>query len=416
MNESASLAARQLSGDVKTPFYFLDLDAIRESFLEFRRVWTGVFPRFKVAYAYKANALKAVTRIFSELGGCAEVISGAELGWALEDGVPGDRIFFDGATKSAEDLELAVARGVNVNVDSVDEVKLLAAICDRTGGKASVTVRLSATIQDGSRSRFGLTREELFAADRILGDSGLQVSGLHVHIGTNVNDPMVRIKELSDYADVFRWLHGRAAPAVRLNIGGGFAARSKSRTVNVVPMAEYAGAVASFLESQGIDRSSLELVAEPGRYLVEDHGCLVTRVCATKRRNEKEILVVDAWHDLIRLATTWYHPITILRHRQPDPGPAQRYVIYGTGCFEHDLVSRGYDAPRAVGVGDVLAVGSTGGYEMAASIAWTRAPAAAYGLYQGALYLLRDVSGNPELRRLHRTLDAGPIMALTSAA
>ena len=79
------------------------------------------YPKVQFAWSYKTNYLNAVCKIFHQEGSWAEVVSGFEYNKALDNGVPGNKIIFNGPDKTCEDLLLAARNNSLIHIDHLDE-------------------------------------------------------------------------------------------------------------------------------------------------------------------------------------------------------------------------------------------------------------------------------------------------------
>src|SRR5947209_10048794 len=171
------LVVRQLAETEVTPFYLFDLDGIRQRFIDIKKSWSKYFSKLHIAYSYKTNSLKAITRLLMAQGASAEVVTGSELQWACEDGFNTDNIFFDGPVKLEPELQLALKLGVRIQVDSLDELALITDICRTSEYRPKVSVRMACDYFSKGLSRFGLTSQEYRTAVRKLAEVGYEFSG-----------------------------------------------------------------------------------------------------------------------------------------------------------------------------------------------------------------------------------------------
>lgn len=361
-------AARSFS----TPFFCIDVDRIRERFASFRSAWLEVFPRARFAYSYKTNPLPVVTRALLRDGACAEVVSGVELEWALEDGAAPRRIFFDGPAKTEQELARALELGAHVQVDSVDEARIVARLF-RPGSSASeVRLRLATPRADGEWSRFGLFADEVSTAYQLLERAGARISGVHLHAGSNVGAE-VHVRALEACGPIIQWFRMHCGESFSIDLGGGYAALTAHEAPS--PPGDYARGVAAALRRLGIDPVELPVILEPGRCLVEDAGVLATRVLSYKRRGERNIVVCDAGTHLMRSARSWRHEVHVLE--EPAPAAAEsRVELFGANCFEGDLLGPELTHAGTPERGDMWVIGGCGGYDIASSAGWItpRAP------------------------------------------
>ncbi len=389
-----------------TPFYLIDLDQIRSSFLQFESAWKSKFSHFKVAYSYKSNALKAITQQFRLLGSCAEVVSGTELEWALEDGFEANQIFFDGPLKKLEELDLALQHGVNIQLDSLEELNQLFFLSKKYRKFTKISIRLSIDYRSSKKSRFGFTFEEATQAVQRLNQEGGDLSGLHIHLGSNLTEPHLFYHTLCEYADIFKRLLSQKDKRIWLDIGGGFPARSVNKQIEPVPLEDFIQHVSHFFKENSIDLNQVELITEPGRCLVEDYGYLITSICNKKQREDHHLLVVDAGIHLTRSLSTWHHPIKIFKQNSFSKlNHPCSYQVFGSNCFESDVFVNHFESNEDFGIGDLIVVGSSGGYDICSANAWTRPLPQILGIMDGKLCVLRASQTSQDVRRWQKNFE-----------
>src|SRR5271165_1184423 len=198
----------ELAATVGTPFYCYSTATLQRHYQVFAEAFADV-PAV-ICYAMKANSNQAVVATLAKLGAGADVVSGGELKRALAAGIPPDRIMFSGVGKTEPELAAAVDTGILcVNVESEGELALLSTIASGKGRTANVSVRVNpdvdpkthAKIATGkAENKFGIPisrAREVYA--RAAKMSGLRVTGVDMHIGS-------QITELSPFDDAFALL------------------------------------------------------------------------------------------------------------------------------------------------------------------------------------------------------------------
>jgi diaminopimelate decarboxylase len=113
-----------LAQQYQTPLFVVDGDRLASNFRQFASSFNAHYPLVEVGYSYKTNPLPGALQELHQLGALAEVVSPYELKLALELGVPGDKIVYNGPGKSMQGLELAVANRIGmINVDGFSEIE-----------------------------------------------------------------------------------------------------------------------------------------------------------------------------------------------------------------------------------------------------------------------------------------------------
>src|SRR5215210_6238360 len=269
------LRASSLAEEFGTPLVLY----CRETLLARARAYARVDPEALVVYGTKAFPNVALLRLFGGEGLGADVSTRGELEFALRAGMPSDRLLFHGNNKSDEELRAAAEAGALLVLDSLEEVGRAQAASVET-----VLVRLTPAIEADTHrsiqtahaeSKFGLVADDALAAVREALAAGLDVAGLHVHIGsqlTRTAESLLAVERLADVAQHCRteldW-----TPRV-FDLGGGLAVR-QSLGDPVSEPETFAGELVQRLRDHWPDPA--RVILEPGRSLVGQAGYTLYR-------------------------------------------------------------------------------------------------------------------------------------------
>src|SRR3954454_19859283 len=184
-----------VAAEFGTPAYVYAEDDIRARARAYVEAFRARTDRFEVVYAGKAFPCVAAFRLMAEEGLAVDVASGGELHLALAGGCDPARVYMHGNNKTEAELRYAIDRGVGtIVVDSFDEIERHERLAP-DGQRAMVRVTpgieptTHAYIQTGQEdSKFGFGVAEAPAAIERCGAAGLEVVGLHAHIGSQVFD------------------------------------------------------------------------------------------------------------------------------------------------------------------------------------------------------------------------------------
>jgi diaminopimelate decarboxylase len=362
--EAVSLPA--LAQSVGTPFYCYSTATLERHYKVFAGAFAGVDAL--VCYAMKANSNQAVIATLAKLGAGADVVSGGELKRARGAGVPADKIMFSGIGKTADELAAAIDEGILcINVESEPELELLSSIAVSKGRAAPISVRVNPDIDPKTHhkiatgkaeNKFGIPisrAREVYARAAKL--KGLKVTGVDMHIGSQITDLDPFGDAFTLLAEFVRELRGDGHAISHVDLGGGLGI--PYRDDNEPPPRPEAYAE---LVKRATRDLNCRLIFEPGRLLVGNAGILVTRVLFVKHGEAKNFIVVDAaMNDLIR-PTLYDAHHEIWPVAQP-PASARRIRadVVGPVCESGDFLALGRDLPEPK-VGDLLAVMSAGAY------------------------------------------------------
>jgi diaminopimelate decarboxylase len=354
-----------LAHSVGTPFYCYSTATLARHFDVFARAFCDV-PSL-VCYAMKANSNQAVIRTLANRGAGADVVSGGELERARAAGIPAEKIMFSGIGKTAAELALAVDEGILcVNVESEAELALLSSIAASRTRTARVSVRVNPDVDAKTHSKiatgkaenkFGIPisrAREVYALAANL--PGLEVTGVDMHIGSQITELAPFDDAFALLADFVRMLRADGHTISHIDLGGGLGIPYRDDCEPPPDPLAYAGMVKR--ATRDLDAT---LVFEPGRLIVGNAGILVTQVLYLKRGETKTFVIVDAgMNDLIR--PTLYEAHHDIRPVREQPAsPRMAVDVVGPVCESGDFLAldRAMAPPQA---GDLLAVMTAGAY------------------------------------------------------
>ena len=355
-----------LAVSVGTPFYCYSTATLERHY----RVLTEAFADVPalVCYSLKANSNQAVIKTFARLGAGADVVSAGELKRARAAGVPPGKIMFSGVGKTDAELTLAVDEGVFcVNVESDGELERLSVIAAGKGRVADVSVRVNPDIDARTHAKIATGKSEnklgipISRAREVYAYAaklpGLRVTGVDMHIGSQIIDLTPFADAFALLSDFVRTLRADGHTISHVDLGGGLGVPYREDNEPPPHPDAYAAIVKRSTRDLGC-----KLIFEPGRVLVGNAGILVTRVLELKRGEAKTFVIVDAgMNDIIR--PTLYeahhdiHPVL-----EPVPGTPHIHAdVVGPVCESGDFLALDRDLPRPA-VGDLLAVMTAGAY------------------------------------------------------
>ena len=372
------MAVADLVAEHNTPAYVLD----EADFRARARAFHEAFGAYEVFYAGKAFLCTEVARWVAEEGLCLDVCSEGELTVALRAGFDPARIGFHGNNKTVAELRHAVAVGVGrIIVDSFHEIERLAMITAEAGLTARVLVRVTAgveahtheyiaTAHEDQKFGFSITSgDALDAVRRVLAVDGLELLGLHSHIGSQIFDT----SGFEVAARRVLALHARISDELsvtlpELDLGGGFGIAYTTEDDPSDP-AQLATEISKIVEHEcralGIPEPRLSI--EPGRAIVGPAMCTVYTVGTVKEveldggARRSYVSVDGGMSDNIRTALYDADYSCALASRVSEAAPMLSRVV-GKHCEAGDIVVKDEFLPTDLAPGDLLAVPGTGAY------------------------------------------------------
>ncbi len=347
--ETVRQAARQ---KYHRPFLIVDTALVRGKVRRFR----AAMPRVRPHYAVKANPDRRVLKVLAQEGTGFEIASTAELDLLLGLGVPAAEVFYSNPVKSRESIAYAAAKGVEwFVVDSVDEVRRVHEI--KPDARQYLRIATPNIGSDWPLSgKFGAgagdAREIIALAARL----GADLAGVTFHVGSQCRNPQnwrVALEKSRALFDVM--LKAGLRPQL-LDIGGGYPVRH----VKPIPSIETIGEVVN--EGLKAFPDDVQVIAEPGRYLVSDAGYFVCRVLGTATRAGKRWMHWDAglFGGVIESSEGLKYRI-----RTERSGPDVPWTVAGPTCDSVDIVMREEPLPSDLQEGDFVYIKNAGAYTTA---------------------------------------------------
>jgi diaminopimelate decarboxylase len=380
------LAARELAERFGTPLVVYCEATVQRQAQALRE---AVGDPGRVAFGTKAFPNVALLRMLRAEGLGADVATAAELAFALEAGMGGHELLVHGNNKDEAFLRRAAAVDATVVLDAADEASLAAA-----AGVSRVLVRVTlgvdadtheAVVTGHHGSKFGLPPEQAMSSIADARERGLDVLGLHVHVGSQLPD-------FTAQAETIERLAGFAAGAREeldwearvADLGGGFGIRHHPE--DVVPEAASLASSAAATARVAFAAAGLpepEIWLEPGRCVVGRAGVTLYRVGAVKRLPNRTWVAIDGGMSDNPRPQLYGARYTALSALRADEAPGEEVSIAGMHCESGDVLIDDVRLPSPRR-GDLLAVPATGAYTLAMSSNYNGVPRPAALLVGGA--------------------------------
>ncbi len=376
--------AEKLAREFGTPLYAYAGGAIAERFVALR---AGLGSKNLACFAVKANGNLSILRSLAGSGG-ADVVSLGELQRAKAAGFAPNKIVFSGVGKTAEELRAALELGIlQINVESVEEFRLLKQIASDIKKRAGVAFRINPGVSAGGHKhirtgrrgdKFGMKESEaLQLAAKAHADPNFQFMGLSVHLGSQITDGELFEKGWSKLAKAAEKLRRQGIATPNLDGGGGLGINH-----DLKEWAERAVAILS--------KHCRRLILEPGRAVVASEGVLLTRVIRRKTGGGKNWLIVDAgMNNLLRPSLyAAEHPIV---PAEPLPSPTKEgekgetFAVAGPICESGDILAKSLELPPPPN-GWLMAILQAGAYGSVMGSAYNARPLSAEVLVNGEDY------------------------------
>jgi len=361
MNAKTLLSLAKKHG---TPLFVVDHDELRKNYRLFRKH----FPRVQIYYAVKVNSDPAIVKTIYELGGSFDVASMQEFHTVYENikGLPAkarqdfiwDKVIYANPIKPVETLQELDRYKPLVTYDNHEEVKKIAKHAPHAGLALRLRVPNTGSMVELS-SKFGALPGEAVDLITFAHEQGLVVEGLSFHVGSQCTNPQNFIQAIHLSAGVFAEAKSRGFNLKLLDIGGGFPAAYDATVPKFSALAKKI--------NHELDRlfpPEIEILAEPGRFLVASAGNAVSKIIGKAIRNEKMSYYVDdgVYHTYsgVIFDHCTYHLQSFKK------GPTQICAVFGPTCDALDTISLAEQLPE-LEIGEYLYSENIGAYSAASS-------------------------------------------------
>jgi ornithine decarboxylase len=357
---------QKLAKEHGTPLFVVDHDALRRSYAEFRKH----LPRVQAYYAVKANPDPAIVRTLFKAGASFDVASLPELRVVCENikHLPApkrqqwiwDKIIYANPIKANETLAELDHYKPLVTYDNHEEIRKIRKFAPHAGLALRIRVPNTGAMVELS-SKFGAAPGE--AVDLILAASkaGLVVEGLSFHVGSQTTNFENYVAAINLAAHIFEEAKARGYTKMNLlDIGGGFPAPYDA---SVKPFRELARII-----NRELDRlfpKDIQILAEPGRFLVATAGTAVARIIGKATRDGKMCYYIDdgVYHTYSGVIFDHCH----YHLKAFKNGATQICAVFGPTCDALDVVSIAEELPPDLALGDFLYSENIGAYSHASS-------------------------------------------------
>jgi diaminopimelate decarboxylase len=391
---------REIAEKVGTPFYLYSYHTLVRHFTVFDDAFKGI-PHI-ICYSAKANSNLALLRLFINLGGGVDVVSGGELYRALKGGAAPHKIVFSGVGKREDEIEYAMKTGILMfNVESSQELQVINEVAGRIGKKAPIAIRVNPDIDPKThpyistglkQNKFGIDVLRAPMAYRLASQlPNLKIVGIDCHIGSQLVEVEPIIEALRKLKELVENLRKKGMEIQYLDLGGGLGITYEDE--EPPHPIEYASTILEEIRGFGCT-----LILEPGRVIVGNAGILVSKVLYTKENEEKRFVIVDAgMNDLVRPSYYGsYHQILPVKEETREEIVAD---VVGPICESSDFLAKGRKIPNLLS-GELIAIMSAGAYGFSMSTNYNSRPRIAEVLVRDdQMFVIRQREGYEDLIR-----------------
>tara|TARA_B110000196_G_scaffold71279_1_gene61052 strand:+ start:317 stop:1531 length:1215 start_codon:yes stop_codon:yes gene_type:complete len=286
-----------------TPSYVYSHNKIKDNINNFKKYFNTINPL--ICFSVKSNSNLKILSIINKLGLGADVVSKGELMRALKAGIKPNKIVFSGVGKTIDELKFAVSKKILlINAESENEIIEIEKIAKKNKKKINIGIRLNPNtnaetlkkISTGKKeNKFGLTRKKFLELLKKYKDSNfIDIICLSVHIGSQITNHlpyknMLNIVNKTIQQSKYKFKY--------IDLGGGMGIQYEKNS-NKLDYLKYNKLIKSFLK-----KNNTKIIFEPGRSIIGNAGCLISKITYIKQTDLKNFVILDsAMNDMIRPA------------------------------------------------------------------------------------------------------------------
>ncbi|MFN2458150.1 MAG: diaminopimelate decarboxylase [Chitinophagaceae bacterium] len=331
---SSSLSHQELTGIANrfgTPLYVYHAEKIKEQFEALEKAFKDCNARF--FYACKALTNINILKYLQQLGAGLDCVSINEVRLGLKAGFTPENVLFTPNCVDLAEIEEGKNLGVNINIDNIS---ILEQFGNKFGSSYPICIRFNPHIMGGGHykmstghidSKFGISVHQMRHIERIVKTTGLKVTGIHMHTGSDIKDVNVFLQGL----EVMFELATHFPDLVFVDLGSGFKVPYHEEDVHtdVFDLGEKVSEV--FKKYADETGKHLQVWFEPGKFIVSEAGYFIVKCNVVKQTTATVFAGVNSgFNHLIRpMMYEAYHRIENISNSN---GSTRIYTVVGNIC------------------------------------------------------------------------------------
>jgi ornithine decarboxylase len=365
MGKARKEMLQNLAHDEGTPIFVIDHEKIRQNYREFRTL----LPSVQVYYAVKANSDPGIVRTLYEMGCSFDVASMPEFMIVYDNirGMPDkerqdwiwDKIIYANTIKPIETLIALDQYKPLVTFDNIEELKKIRKYAPHAGLVLRLRVPNTGSMVELS-SKFGADPGEAVDLIAEAFASGLEVEGLSFHVGSQCTNFENYFQALQLSANILHETLTRTGKEIKiLDIGGGFPVKYHPHVKSLKTLTRKLEA-----EIKRLFPPDMQILAEPGRYLVANSCTLVSKVIGKAFRDGKPSYYINdgIYHTYSgQIFDHCNYPVLAFKDSEK-----QISAVFGPTCDAFDTVTLSALLP-ILEIGDLVYSENIGAYSIASS-------------------------------------------------
>ena len=298
-----NVSTERIAKKYGTPSYVYSHNKIKGNINNFKKYFNTINPL--ICFSVKSNSNLKILSIINKLSLGADVVSKGELMRAIKAGIKPNKIVFSGVGKTIDELKFAVSKKILlINAESENEIIEIEKIAKKNKKKINIGIRLNPNtnaetlkkISTGKKeNKFGLTRKKFLELLKKYKDSNfIDIICLSVHIGSQITNHlpyknMLNVVNKTILQSKYKFKY--------IDLGGGMGIQYEKNS-NKLDYLKYNKLIKSFLK-----KNNTKIIFEPGRSIIGNTGCLISKITYIKQTDSKNFVILDsAMNDMIRPA------------------------------------------------------------------------------------------------------------------
>lgn len=347
-----------------TPVFILDHKKIRQNYREFK----AALPRVQAYYAVKANSDPEIVKTLYKIGASFDVASFPEFLIVYKNikKMPErkrqdfiwDKIIYANTIKQIGTLHKIDKYKPLVTYDNIEELRKIVKHAPHAGLVLRIRVPNTGSMVELS-SKFGAHPGEAVDLINEAFSSGLVVEGISFHVGSQCNNFENYIQALQLSASIMKEAESRGHRINILDIGGGFPVKYNNKVKSFKVLAKKLN-----VEFDRLFPKDIEILAEPGRFMVANAGTLVAKVIGKAVRDGKTCYYLDdgVYHTFSGIVFDHCtYPLKAFKD-----GEKKVSAVFGPTCDAFDTISVAEELPE-LEIGDLVYAENIGAYSIASS-------------------------------------------------
>ena len=327
-----------------TPIFCYSVNQIKDNLQNLKNSFSKIKP--VICYAMKANFNKGIIKIMSKNNLGVDVVSKGELKKSLKYGIKNNKIVFSGVGKTDEEISFALKNNIKqINVESEEELTEIGNQALSLKKKINISLRVNPNVDaethhkistGRSEDKFGISEDKIVKIFQYYKKNKyLNINGLSIHIGSQICKIEPFRKAFKKIRNLILSLKKNDIFIDSLDIGGGIGIVYEAQKDKVFQISDYALLVEDNFADLGI-----EIIIEPGRFLVGASGVLITKVIRIKSGKNKDFLIVDAGMNNLLRPSLYSSKHSIFPVKSGNK--KIKYDVVGPICETSDIFRKSY--------------------------------------------------------------------------